>query len=52
MTLREAERMCAKFTDSSEVSAKVVRILPSDIDPITPMDNGWDVEFEVLEDES
>jgi hypothetical protein len=40
----EAEKMVERIE-----GGKVVRILPEDIDPIKPDDNGWDVEVTVDE---
>ena len=45
MTLSEAQQIKARLNDlDAPIFARVVRILPEDIDPPKPKDNGWDVE--------
>ena len=45
MTYREAVEMAGNL-NGDILSAKVVRILSEDVDPIVKGDEGWDVEFE------
>jgi hypothetical protein len=45
----EAKDMEAKMADDPNIKAEVVRILPEHIDPIKAGDNGWDVEYIVLD---
>lgn len=48
MTYFEAKELEAKMYDDPNIIARVVRILPESIDPPIKDDNGWDVEFEVI----
>jgi len=48
MTYVEAKDKIAKMHDDPNIIARIVRILPNDIDPPIEGDNGWDVEYEVL----
>ena len=52
MTLNEAKEITIKTNSRypRETDARIVRILPVDIDPPDDNDNGWDVEFTVLEE--
>jgi len=49
MTYFEAKDLEAKMSDDKNLIVKVVRILPENIDPPIKGDNGWDVEFEVID---
>ena len=44
MTQDEAMDLARRYNNHDHTIAKVVRILPSEQDPIVPGDNGWDVE--------
>ena len=46
----EAMQKAIDLNCKDNLSAKVVRILPKDIDPIVHGDNGWDVEITVKQD--
>jgi hypothetical protein len=47
MTENEAHDLADKIESTGVATAKVVRILPEEIDPPRPGDNGWDVETTV-----
>jgi hypothetical protein len=50
MRLPEAQNLADRITrNSPECKARVVRVLPEELDPPTDNDNGWDVEIEVSE---
>ena len=48
MTYFEAKELAAKMSDDDNLHVEIVRILPKAIDPPMGGDNGWDVEFTVL----
>jgi hypothetical protein len=48
MTHAEALEKARKLNDHDDLWAKVVRILPEEVDPQSLLDNGWDVEVEVI----
>ena len=50
MTKEEAELYVARFENSSNVQANVVRMLEYTEDPIVDGDNGWDVRVTYLPD--
>ena len=50
MTYQDAKDAADRLNRDPKVTAKVVRILPPDLDPIQEGDTGWDVEITVLED--
>ena len=53
MTRTEALKEAKKINDNLALFwARVVRILPEAVDPIKPLDNGWDVEIEVIGENS
>lgn len=54
MTLEEAKKKATSIRAAGKglLSAKPVRILASDVDPIVPGDNGWDVEVIVHEEDA
>ena len=45
MKHKEAKKMIEQVNQNFYLSAKLVRILPADIDPVKHDDNGWDVEI-------
>ena len=45
MTHQEAKEMIEQVNRNFHLSAKLVRILPSHVDPVKHNDNGWDVEI-------
>ena len=47
MTRSEAQSEAERLNKLDNCRAQIVRILPQDIDPIQPGDNGWDVEVEI-----
>ena len=51
MNHNDAADLVRRLRALSNISAKIVRILPEDIDPPKLSDNGWDVEIEVTEEE-
>ena len=50
MTKQDAQDAADRLNRDPKLNARVVRILPENIDPPQPDDNGWDVEITVLED--
>ena len=48
MTLFEAKELAAKMETDKNLIVKIVRILPANIDPPIKDDNGWDIEFTVI----
>ena len=48
MQLSEAQKLARKYNLQDDLAAKIVRILPADIDPVKANDNGWDVEVEAI----
>ena len=48
MTLFEAKDLQAKMETDDNLTVEIVRILPENIDPPIKDDNGWDVEFTVI----
>ena len=48
MTYSEAKELEAKMCEDDNLIVEVVRILPENIDPQIKGDNGWDVEFTVI----
>jgi len=57
MKLKEAQKIVAKHYSDPELMdsnntvwlARIVRILPGNLDPIRSDDNGWDVEYQGVE---
>jgi len=53
MTYQEAKEYMTRILENRKppkLDARLVRILPLDLDPIQEGDTGWDVEITVLED--
>ena len=48
MTLFEAKDLAAKMDEDKNLIVEIVRTLPENIDPPIKGDNGWDVEFTVI----
>ena len=48
MTYFEAKDLAATMSEDDNLFVEIVRILPKAIDPPIGGDNGWDVEFTVL----
>ena len=49
MNHSDAFDLVGRLKALSNIDAKIVRILPEDIDPPKLSDDGWDVEFEETE---
>ena len=47
MTYQEARDQAAQINKNGKLTAKIVRVLPREIDPIRKGDNGWDVEVTI-----
>ena len=45
MNKSEAEAVKLRLANDPQCYAQIVRILPADIDPPKPDDNGWDVQI-------
>ena len=45
MTHSEAQEYVVRLSHDPACHAQVVRMLPADIDPPKPGDNGWDVKI-------
>ena len=50
MTRTEALEQARNLNDNDNIWARVVRTLPEAIDPIKLLDDGWDVEIEIIEE--
>lgn len=47
MNKSEAEAVKLRMANDPRYHAQIVRILPADIDPPKPDDNGWDVVVQI-----
>ncbi len=50
MRRKDAELEATRITALDGMTAYVVRILPTSLDPIQSKDNGWDVEVTVTDE--